>query len=71
MTLGRWLLAFGFGCLVVVVLTHIAEEFNLFPVMGWGLPESPGHCIDLISAVLGTMLLIAGIIVGVYWRRQR
>jgi len=71
MTLGRWLLAFGFGCLAVVVLTHIAEELNLFPAMGWGLPDSPGHYLDLVSAVVGTALLIAGIIVGVYWRRPK
>jgi hypothetical protein len=64
MTVGRWLLVFGFGCLAIVVLTHIAEKLNLFPVMGWGLADSS-------SAVLGTVLLIAGIIVGVYWRRPR
>ena len=46
MTAERWLLAFGFGCLAVVVLTHIAEKLNLFPVMGWGLPDSPGHYLD-------------------------
>ena len=51
MTAGRWLLAFGFGCLAVVVLTHVAEKLNL-------LPDSPGHYLDLISAVLGTVLLI-------------
>jgi len=71
MTLGRWLLLFGFGCLAVVVLTHIAEELNLFPVMGWGWPDRPGHYLDLISAVLGTTLLIAGIIVGLNWQRPR
>jgi branched-subunit amino acid transport protein len=49
MTVGRWLLVFGFGCLAVVVLTHIAEKLNLFPVMGWGLPDSPGHYLDLVS----------------------
>jgi hypothetical protein len=71
MTVGRWLLVFGFGCLAVVVLTHIAEKLSLFPAMGWGLPDSPGHYLDLTSAVLGTVLLIAGIVVGVYWRRPK
>jgi hypothetical protein len=47
MTVGRWLVAFGVGCLAIVVLTHIAEKLNLFPVMGWGLPDSPGHYLDL------------------------
>ena len=48
-----------------MVLTHIAEKLELFPVMGWGLPNSPGHYIDLASAVLGGTLLIAGIMAGV------
>src|SRR5262249_53988928 len=61
-TIGRWLLVFGFGCLAVVVLTHIAEELNLFPVMRWGLPDSPGHYLDFVSALLGCTLLIAGMI---------
>ena len=48
------------GCVVVVVLTHVAEAFKLFPIMGWGLPTSPGHYLDLISAVLGCTLLPLG-----------
>jgi hypothetical protein len=31
---------------LVVVLTHVAEKLDLFPVMGWGLPDSPGHYLD-------------------------
>jgi len=60
MTVGRWLLVFGFGCLAVVFLTHIAEKLNLFPVMGWGLPDSPGHYLDLTSAVVGCTLFLVG-----------
>lgn len=63
MTVGRWLLLPGFVCLLIVVLTHVAEMLNVFPGMGWGLPDSPGHYLDLVSAVLGTMLLIAGIVI--------
>jgi hypothetical protein len=37
--------------LIVVALTHVAEAFNIFPSMGWGLPDSPGHYLDLASAV--------------------
>lgn len=70
MTVGRWLLLFGFVCLVIVVLTHVAEMLNVFPGMGWGLPNSPGHYLDLVSAVLGTMLLIAGIVI-VFSRERR
>jgi hypothetical protein len=40
---------FGSFCLVVVVLTHVAEAFHLLPGMGWGLPNTPGHYLDLSS----------------------
>jgi uncharacterized membrane protein len=59
-TIWRLLQLIGAGCLVVVVLTHVAETFKLFPSMGWGLPTSPGHYLDLISAVLGCTLLPLG-----------
>jgi hypothetical protein len=49
-------------CLVVVVLTHIAERFDLLPAMGWGLPDSPGHYLNLVSAVLGIVLLGSSLI---------
>jgi hypothetical protein len=61
MRIGRWLLLFGFVCLAIVVFTHIAEKLHLFPGVGWGLPDSPGHYLDLVSALLGSMLLIAGV----------
>jgi len=56
------LLLLGFVCLVIVVLTHVAERLHVSPRMGWGLPDSPGHYLDFVSAMLGTMLLIAGMI---------
>ena len=71
MTVGRWLLLLGFVCLLIVVLTHVAEMLNVFRGMGWGLPDSPGHYLDLVSAVLGTMLLIAGIVIVFSERRPR
>ena len=64
MTGRRWLLSLGFACLAVVVLSHVAEKLHLFPGMGWGLPNSPGHYLDFTSAVLGGTLLVAGIMVG-------
>jgi len=33
--------------------------------MGWGLPNSRGHYLDLVSAVLGSTLLIAGAVLSV------
>src|SRR5260221_415366 len=46
----------GAAFLFVVVFTHLAEAFHLFPWMGWGLPDSVGHDADLISAVAGLIL---------------
>jgi hypothetical protein len=59
-TIWRLLQLVGAGCLLVVVLAHVAEAFKLFPIMGWGLPTSPGHYLDLISAILGCTLLLLG-----------
>ncbi len=64
MTVGRCLLFLAFVCLVIIVLTHVAERLHVFPGMGWGLPDSPGHYLDLFSAVFGSMFLIAGIIIS-------
>ena len=65
MTIGRCLLLLGFICLVIVVLTHVAEMLQIFPDMGWGLPNSRGHYLDLVSAVLGSTLLIADAVLSV------
>ena len=51
---------FGGGCLVVVVLAHICEAVPLFPAMGWGLENSPGHYLDLGGAGLGLALFPLG-----------
>lgn len=72
MTIGHCLLLVGFLCLALMVFTHIAERLHLFPGMGWGLPDSQGHYLDLTSAVLGCALLIAGmILISVNARRSR
>ena len=52
----------GCPCLVIVVLTHFAEHFDLLPGMGWGLPDSPGHYLDLVSAVAGVGLVLASFV---------
>jgi hypothetical protein len=57
--LARLLGAIGCVCILVVVLTHVAERWRLLPGMGWGLPDSPGHYLDLFSAVSGVALLLA------------
>jgi hypothetical protein len=61
---------FGAACLVVAILTHVAERFDLFPGMGWGLPHSPGHYLDLVSAILGCTLLPLGLLGNALMRRK-
>ena len=58
----RLLILAGCGCLLIVVLTHIAERLHVLPSMGWGLPDSPGHYLDLFSAVAGVVLLLAAFV---------
>ena len=62
MTVGRIFILFGLACLLIVVLTHVAEAVHIFPAMGWGLPNSVGHYLDLVSAILGVTLLLLGFI---------
>jgi hypothetical protein len=50
----------GAGCLVVVVLAHVAEALHLFPWMRWGDNDTVGHYLDLSSAVLGGTLFPLG-----------
>ena len=51
----------GAACLMIVVLTHVLEAFNLLPSMHfWGEPRSWGHYLDLASAVMGLALLSLG-----------
>ena len=50
----------GAGCLVIVAVTHVSEALDMFPWMHWGLEESLGHYLDLLSAVLGLTLFPAG-----------
>lgn len=50
----------GAGSVIVVVVTHISEALQLFPWMGWGLENSPGHYLDLCTAVLGLTLFPLG-----------
>lgn len=59
----RLLLASSCGCLMVVALTHVAERMHILPRMGWGLPNSPGHYLDLFSAITGVVLLMTAAIV--------
>jgi hypothetical protein len=62
----------GSALLLVMVLTHVAERFQLLPAMGWGRPGTAGHYLDLASAVSGVVLFCGGYIVSVVtWLRSR
>ena len=64
------LLLLGAACLVVVLLTHVAEALHTFAFMGWGQPDSAGHYLDLASAVLGGALLVAGLLAAILYPRK-
>lgn len=49
----RFVQLIGTAFLGVVVLTHVAERFSLFPMMGWGRPNTVGHYLDFTSAAVG------------------
>lgn len=59
-TTASFLQLLGTACLIVVVLTHVAEALHWFPVMDWGDRESLGHYLDLSSAALGVTLFPVG-----------
>ena len=59
----------GSACLMIVVLTHIAEALHLFPFMGWGEAHSAGHYLDLSSAVLAVTLLPVALFLRLWTRK--
>jgi hypothetical protein len=60
--ISRCLRLIGSALLLVVVASHLAEKFQWLAWMGWGLPDSPGHYIDLVSAILGASLFAGGLL---------
>ena len=60
----RLLQLFGAACLLIVVTNHVAEAFHIFPAMGWGPPNTAGHYLDLISAILGLILFPLGFVLA-------
>jgi hypothetical protein len=59
----------GAGSLLIMVLTHIAEALQLFPAMGWGQRQSPGHYLDLLSVYVGIAFLVAAALCPLLRRR--
>lgn len=66
--LSSTLQALGLGCFGVMALTHVFERFSILPELGWGRPQSVGHFIDLVAALLGVALVTAGFVL---WRRNQ
>jgi len=60
----------GSALLAIMVCTHFAETFHLAPEMGCGLPHSPGHYIDLLSAWSGAALFAFGYLLRKLTRRR-
>jgi succinate dehydrogenase/fumarate reductase cytochrome b subunit len=69
-TSGSFLQVLGAGCLLVVVLTHVAEGLHLFAWMHWGLERSVGHYLDLSSALLGFTLFPVGYLLHALTKRR-
>jgi hypothetical protein len=59
-TVPSFLQLFGAACLTIVALTHVCEALQLLPWMRWGVADSVGHYLDLVSAVLGLVLFPLG-----------
>jgi hypothetical protein len=60
----------GAACLLLVVLTHVAEGAHLFPWMNWGREHSVGHYLDLGSAVLAGTLFPLGYLLHAVGERR-
>jgi hypothetical protein len=50
----------GAACLLVVVLCHLCEAFQLLPSMHFGREHSVGHYLDFWSAAVGLTLFPLG-----------
>jgi hypothetical protein len=59
-SLSSWLQLIGSAGLIMVVVTHFAEAFDLIPWMHWGAEGSAGHYLDLGSALMGLTLFPIG-----------
>jgi hypothetical protein len=69
-TAWSFLQVLGAGCIVVVILAHVAEALHLFAWMHWGLEHSLGHYLVLSSAVLGLTLFPTGYLLYALSKRR-
>ena len=70
-TVWRFCSLVGALSLLMVVFTHVAEAYHLVGWMHWGENDSPGHYLDLFSAILGLILLPLGSLFQVMRRSHR
>ncbi len=68
---GALLQLLGAGSLVMVITAHLCEGLHLFAAMGWGLEHSPGHYLDLTSAVLAMTLFPLGYFLHAFRRHAQ
>jgi hypothetical protein len=69
-SMGSILQLLGAGCLIAVILAHIAQALQLFPFMHWGQEHSIGHYLDLTSAILGITLFPLGYLLHAWGIRR-
>jgi hypothetical protein len=69
-TVASSLQLFGAAGFVIVVIAHICEALNLLPWMHWGLQRSPGHYLDLTSAIVGLILFPIGYLLQTISKRH-
>lgn len=69
-SLGARLQLVGAFCCLTVVAAHVGEALDAPSWMGWGRPASPGHYLDLTSAVCAVTFLVGGCALR-YWQHRR
>ena len=58
--------------MMLVVIAHFCEALQIFSWMGWGQEHSPGHYLDLSSAMVGITLFPLGCLLhALDFRRRR
>jgi hypothetical protein len=47
------------------------KDFTFSLRLGWGLPNSPGHYLDLVTAILAVTMLPLGVAAEILMRRRK
>ncbi len=65
---GSLLELIGAAGLAMLGITHLCEGLHVLPWMRWGIEGGPGHYLNVVSLVIGVILLPAGYVLT---RRHR